>query len=121
MNLIFLPIRDIWFMGRHRELAEMATALANIRVSQWQTIFSDRWQVTTVLWNYSLDKSIGEVSMRNLYLALLDYGCGTSSPEVVSLPVPIGTELRCMVTSSTTTVSYTHLRAHETRHDLVCR
>src|SRR5659263_685598 len=86
MNLIFLPIRDIWFMGRHRELAEMATALANIRVSQWQTIFSDRWQVTTVLWNYSLDKSIGEVSMRNLYLALLDYGCGTSSPEVVSLP-----------------------------------
>src|SRR5450756_2856472 len=27
----------------------------------------------------------------------------------------------CRVSASSTPVSYTHLRAHETRHDLVCR
>src|SRR5450756_114901 len=52
-------------------------------------------------------------------------------PMVVVLPVPLTPTTRitvgCAVTSilcdsgSSGPVSYTHLRAHETRHDLVCR
>src|SRR5450756_2520839 len=39
------------------------------------------------------------------------------SPSFTSLPVTS----RTMTTIRIITVSYTHLRAHETRHDLVCR
>src|SRR5450759_5080412 len=54
----------------------------------------------------------------------------TARPAAVrtscSAPTPCTAEfsskyLRCRVWWITISVSYTHLRAHETRHDLVCR
>ena len=43
---------------------------------------------------------------------LIDFDPQANSTSSIGIDINIG---------SKTTVSYTHLRAHETRHDLVCR
>src|SRR5450759_4301529 len=47
----------------------------------------------------------------------------TAALHELVVPKPITDWLRAALqqTDTTQTVSYTHLRAHETRHDLVCR
>src|SRR5450756_1815030 len=58
------------------------------------------------------------------FLALVNRGKDGSSKMPGSLHYPMSDRRRCDAVhqlSAAVTVSYTHLRAHETRHDLVCR
>src|SRR5665648_1097331 len=46
---------------------------------------------------------------------------GYPSEEFIQLVIAVKAQQVTLVPDSITPVSYTHLRAHETRHDLVCR
>src|SRR5665648_1125395 len=73
-----------------------------------------------------LRKYVGNFGLGLWYLMKeLPDGVGPLEPEnpLIFLNGPlVGTRVPCPTNCTITTpVSYTHLRAHETRHDLVCR
>src|SRR5659263_386583 len=59
-------------------------------------------------------KSYG--STQGPFNRILKKSCHTKYPQY-----HIGKHMRCLSGNMLIPVSYTHLRAHETRHDLVCR
>ena len=63
----------------------------------------------------------GSKSMTNRALLMAVLSAGTVRVEGVLFSDDSRHFLACLVALGFTAVSYTHLRAHETRHDLVCR